>query len=453
MSAAARNFDQLSSAAEVVTWSSVLAEYEIDGVTPGAVARPHSVKEISEIIRIANAEKLAIIACGGKTKLAIGATPARYDLALDVSRMSSVLDYEPRDLTLGVEPGITFAELCKILATEKQFLPLAPPFADRATVGGILAANSASPLRHAFGGPRDFVLGMEFVTGYGAQSKSGGRVVKNVTGYDLHKGLIGSLGTLAVITRVNFKTFPLPHVQAAFSATFEESAQAHAFCAAIANSPLEPQAVEVLSPEATALIFAAQHGAAVHAAQPWFVHVLAAGSEAVVERHARDLRTLADSANARNFVALDASTRTAMFNFAAEFPRIAREARPAATIFRIAALPATMPALIEQLYVAAHRAAIAAAAIVRPSGLVYFALLPEQEPEAAVPQLAALAGEIFRVAAESNGSAFIDFAPKELKSRISLWGPEREDLELMRRVKKVFDPENVLSPGRFAGGI
>jgi glycolate oxidase FAD binding subunit len=454
VSAVARNLDHLSNAAEIVTWSSVLAEYEIDGITPGAVARPHSVKEISEVIRIASAEKLAIIACGGKTKLAIGAVPARYDLALDVSCMSSVLDYEPRDLTLGVEPGITFAELSKILAAEKQFLPLAPPFADRATIGGVLAANSASPLRQAFGGPRDFVLGMEFVTGYGAQSKSGGRVVKNVTGYDLHKGLIGSFGTLAVITRVNFKTFPLPPAQAAFSATFEEFAQAYAFCAVIANSPLEPQAVEVLSPEATALIFAAQDGTVTRAAaQPWFVHVLAAGNEAVVERHARDLRAFADSTNAWNFAALDAPTRTAIFNFAAEFPRIGREARPAATIFRIAALPATMPALIEQLYAAASRAAIPAAALVRPSGPVYFAFLPEDEPEAAVPKLASLATEIFRVVAELGARAFIEFAPKQLKSRISPWGPEREDLELMRRVKKVFDPENVLSPGRFAGGI
>jgi glycolate oxidase FAD binding subunit len=448
-----RNLDLLSSVTETVAWSSILAEYEIDGIAPGAVARPHSASEISEIIHIANAEKLAIIACGAKTKLAIGATPARYDLALDCSRMSSVLDYEPRDLTLGVEPGITFAELSKILAAEKQFLPLAPPFADCATIGGILAANSASPLRHMFGGIRDFVLGMEFVAGYGAQSKSGGRVVKNVTGYDLHKGLVGSLGTLAVITRVNFKTFPLPPVQAAFSAAFENFEQAHAFSMAIANSPLEPHAIEIISPEGTALIFAAQNAAPPPLGQPWFVYVFAAGSEAVVERHARDLRTLADSGKARNFVSLDGTTRAAIFDFAAEFPRIAREARLAATIFRIAALPMAMPALVEQVHAAANRAAIPAAALVRPSGLVYFALLPEQEAEGAVPQLAALTEEIFRIVAERNARAFVEFAPKELKSRVSLWGPEREDLELMRRAKKVFDPENVLSPGRFAGGI
>ena len=119
-----------------------------------------------------------------------------------------MLAYDPKDLTLGVEPGVRVEDLLRALAEEKQFLPLAVPFADRATIGGVAAANSSSPLRHAYGGARDFCLGMEFVTGEGTPAKSGGRVVKNVTGYDLHKLLIGSLGTLAVITRVNFRTFP-----------------------------------------------------------------------------------------------------------------------------------------------------------------------------------------------------------------------------------------------------
>ncbi len=142
---------------------------------------------------------------GGCTKLGIGLPPSRYDIALDLSRMNRVLAYDPQDLTLGVEPGVRIEDLLRALAEKKQFLPLAVPFSDRATVGGIVAANSSSPLRHAYGGVRDFCLGMEFVTGEGVQAKSGGRVVKNVTGYDLHKLLIGSLGTLA---RHHAREFP-----------------------------------------------------------------------------------------------------------------------------------------------------------------------------------------------------------------------------------------------------
>lgn len=452
MSAAARNLDLFSSVTETAAWSSVVADCEVDGVKPSLVALPRSVKEISEAIRIAGEQKLAVIPCSAKTKLGIGGLPKRYDLALDVSRLNSMLDYEPRDLTLGVEPGITFSELSTILAAEKQFLPLAPPFADRATIGGILAANSAGPLRHAYGGPRDFVLGMEFVTGFGAPSKSGGRVVKNVTGYDLHKGLIGSLGTLAVITRVNFKTFPLPQMQSAFSAAFENLAQAHAFCMAIVKSPLEPQAIEVISPEASSLAFGGE-GNSAQTAQPWYVHVLVAGNESVVNRHARELRTLATDGKARNFVILDDESRSALFSFAAEFPRIARDARPAATIFRIAVLPAAMPPLFDHLSAAGARASTPSASLIRPHGFGYFALLPGEEIEAAAPKLESLTNEIFRIVSEQGARAFIEFAPAELKKRVSPWGPERRDLDLMRRVKKVFDPDDVLSPGRFTGGI
>ena len=124
-----------------------------------------------------------------------------------------------------------------MLAEQKQFLPLVVPFLERATIGGIVAANSSSPLRHAYGGVRDFCLGMEFVTGEGLQAKSGGRVVKNVTGYDLHKLLIGSLGTLGVITRVNFRTFPLLPAQGTFVASFSAAESAFQFCGAISHSP------------------------------------------------------------------------------------------------------------------------------------------------------------------------------------------------------------------------
>src|ERR1700722_17510313 len=171
--------------------------------------------------------------------------------------MNRVLAYEPQVLTLGVEPGVRIEDLLLTLAAERQFLPLAVSFADRATIGGIVATNSNSPLRHAYGAVRDFCLGMEFVTGEGSQAKSGGRVVKNVTGYDLHKLLIGSLGTLAVITRVNFRTFPLPPAQGTFIGSFSTAEAPFGFCRPIAHSALAPQMVEVADPGAAHLLFSA----------------------------------------------------------------------------------------------------------------------------------------------------------------------------------------------------
>ncbi|MGB6432197.1 MAG: FAD-binding oxidoreductase, partial [Candidatus Acidiferrales bacterium] len=227
-----------------------LAAYEIDGMRPAAVVRPTGAGDVAELVRLAAAEALAVIPCSGRSKLAIGGVPARYDVALDLSAMNHVISYDPGDLTLSVEPGVRIEELQRELGEHGQFLPLEVAFAERATVGGAIATNAYSPLRAHFGSARDFVLGMEFVTGLGEIAKSGGRVVKNVTGYDLHKLLIGSLGTLAVITRVHFRTFPRPAEGRVFTAAFGAAGAALEFCRGVAASALEPRAIEMLDPSA-----------------------------------------------------------------------------------------------------------------------------------------------------------------------------------------------------------
>ena len=312
--------EEIVGGAHVVTDPAEIAARQVDGMRPSAVVQPAEVAEISEIVRFATAEKLAIIACGGCTKLGIGSPPSRYDIALDLSRMNRVLAYDPRDLTLGVEPGVRIEDLLRVLAEQKQFLPLAVPFAERATVGGIVATNSSSPLRHAYGGVRDFCLGMEFVTGEGAAAKSGGRVVKNVTGYDLHKLLIGSLGTLGVITRVNFRTFPLHIAHGTFIASFSDAEGAFSFCRTMAHSVLTPQMVEVADPGAAHLFFSAETPARV-APQQWSVIITAAGQPSVVDRHARELGHMASAANADEFVPLSDAEHSSVVSRICEFPR------------------------------------------------------------------------------------------------------------------------------------
>ena len=224
-------------------------------------------------------------------------------------------------------------ELEQHLAAKRQFLPLAPAFAARATLGGMIAAGADSPLRHAYGSARDQLLGMEFVTGAGVAAKSGGRVVKNVTGYDLHQLLTGSLGTLGVITRLNFRTFPLPPEERMFVAAFADREGALDFCRAIAKSPLQPRLVEALNP-VTARIFA---GGRVPADR-WSVAVAAAGHHAVVARHEQDLARMARELRAVDFAAFDGPERDAVFAGLREFPRLVLEAFPGAAIFRLADL-------------------------------------------------------------------------------------------------------------------
>ncbi|MFZ0821555.1 MAG: FAD-binding oxidoreductase [Candidatus Acidiferrales bacterium] len=440
-------------AANVAADAASLAAYEVDGMRPAAAVKVGSAEEIAEVLRFAAAEKLAVIPCGGRTKLGIGAPPTRYDVALDVSRMNRVLAYEPRDLTLGVQPGVGIGDLWSTLACERQWLPLISPFAKQATIGGILASDSASPLRHAYGGPRDFTLGMEFVTGYGAAAKSGGRVVKNVSGYDMHKLLIGSLGTLAVITRVNFKTFPFPPSRDVFVAQFKSSGAAMEFCRAIQRSALEPRLVEVISPEAAKIISSGAETPLPLRPDGWSVAIGVAAHERVVERHARELAALAAQFKASDFVRLGGEDQSAFLYPMCEFPALVLAADPGAAVFRIAALPATMAALAERLASTAIGAQLNHATVLRPHGLVILALMNPRVVAPNAGRFARAAQEVFHACAEIGAKARIEWAPVELKRAVNVWGEARPDFELMRRVKHVFDPGNILSPGRFAGGV
>jgi glycolate oxidase FAD binding subunit len=445
--------EEIVGAPYVVSDTAEFAARDVCGVRPSAVVSPADASQIAEIVRFAAAEKLAIIPTGGCTKLGIGSPPSRYDLAVDLSRLNHLLAYDPKDLTLGVEPGMRMADLLVALGEQKQFLPLAVPFAERATVGGIVATNSSSPLRHAYGAVRDFCLGMEFVTGEGAQAKSGGRVVKNVTGYDLHKLLIGSLGTLAIITRVNFRTFPLPQAQKTFIASFTSAEAAFDFCRSVAHSVLTPQLVEVADPSAGQLLFSGEALARILPDQ-WSAIITAAGQPAVVERYALELGHMAASASAAEFMPVEDDAHTVLFERIREFPRLALEAVPNAAIFRVSALPTAMPSLIAKLNAIAKQNRADVATLSRASGIVCAVFVAENS--GSLGSLAKAIPEVFQACGrpEMQASAVLEWCPAELKTAPDVvWGPARPDVELMRRVKKSFDPQNVLAPGRFAGGI
>jgi glycolate oxidase FAD binding subunit len=437
-------------AENVVADGNALAAYEVDGLRPAAAVKASSAQEIAESLRIAAEEKLAVIPSGGRTKLGIGAPPTRYDVALDLSRMNRVLAYEPRDLTLGLEPGVTLADIWETTFCEGQWLPIFEAFGPQSTIGGVLGADSPSPLRHGFGGPRDFTLGMEFVTGYGAIAKSGGRVVKNVSGYDLHKLLIGSLGTLAVITRANFKTFPFPPARDVFVGHFVSSADAMDFCRAVQNSALEPRFVDLISPEAGKIISSGAETPLPLHPTGWSVAIAVTAHERVVERHARELAALASANKASGFVRIGGHDQSEFLIPMCTFPSLALASDPGAVMFRIAAVPAAMAGLAARLAAGAANAQMHCATVLRPYGLVYFALVPGGKPTVDVAR--ATQG-IFRASEELGAKARIEFAPTELKRVVNVWGAPRPDFELMRRVKKIFDPHGILSPGRFAGGI
>jgi glycolate oxidase FAD binding subunit len=443
----------------------------IDGLAPAIAVCPASPGEIVEVLRYCAAEKLAVVPVGAATKLTLGTPPSRYDVALLTTRLDRVLSYDPGDLTLSVEAGAPLGGLIDLLARHQQLLPLAVPFQRLATVGGTVASGVDSPLRQRYGGIRDFLLGAEFVTGNSVAAHSGGRVVKNVAGYDLHKLFIGSLGTLGVITRVNFKTFPLPEASRGFLASFSSEAGALEMLRRVAASPLAPATLEVLNPTLAGLLArrTPPTDAELPLPGPWFpasAWLLAAGyggNEAVLGRYAGELGRMAADTGATGTEVLGDDRRPAVWGRLREAIPLLLDASPAATIARVSVLPSRIDEILTAARRSAERHQLSAATLARGTGAVYVAFLPEAPAgesgdatvlkEELLASLAAASTELVDAAAAADGFASVPWSPPALKSRIPVWGRERADLALMRRVKNVFDPQGIFSPGRFLGGI
>jgi glycolate oxidase FAD binding subunit len=432
-------------------------KYAIDGVIPVAVATPASAAQVVEVVRFARDEKLALIPCGHRTKLGVGMPPERYDVALDVSGMQQIAYYDPADLTLSVDAGMSLAELNEELARQQQFLPLGVPFYEECTVGGAIAAGLSSSLRNSFGSARDFLLGAEFVNGAGARTKSGGRVVKNVTGYDLHKLLIGSLGTLAVITRLNFRTFPSPQGYGQFAAAFSTAEAVSDFTVAVAKSSLTPRSFEILSPEAVGRAARRKkNGVAIEAGWfhdgQWHVCIGFDGDDAVLHRYASDLTRCAQECSAAGFNVLENDAARTLSGALRELLATVVRSNRHATIFEITNLP-TFSADVVHLRERAARFSIPASVFGQAPGPLYFALEPSNSDEETVAALAQISSAVFEYAAAHRGQARILFCPIELKRAVNVWGPAPGDAGLMRRIKNAFDAQNIFAPGRYVAGI
>lgn len=227
-----------------------LFPHGIDGVVPRVVAFPADAGQIRAILALANERRLAVIPYGGGTQLGLGNPPERADIALSLSRLDKIVAYEPADMTVTVQAGVTLQALQRHLARHGQCLPFDPALPGRATVGGMIATREAGPLRQAFRGIADRLLGIEVVTADGKRAKAGGRVVKNVSGYEMGRLYTGSLGTLAVIVEATFKVQPRFETAAALIAAVDGVDEAASAIRALLDSDAEPVMLELLGGQA-----------------------------------------------------------------------------------------------------------------------------------------------------------------------------------------------------------
>jgi glycolate dehydrogenase FAD-binding subunit len=444
-------------ASHVVTAPEELAAYAIDDLVPSAIVRPASAAEVAELVRFAAADKLAIVPLGSRSKCDVGMPISRYDIAVDLTMMREVAHYDAGDLTLSVDAGIPLRELEPFLRRHGQFLPLAVPCFESTTAGGTVASGIDSALRMQYGSARDFLIGAEFVDGTGQLCRSGGRVVKNVTGYDLHKLLIGSLGTLGIITRVNFRTFPLPDTSAGHWASFPGYESALAYRKSVEDSGLPLANLEVLSPEAATLV--ATNLKNIGVAPPvdleganWCVSVLYEGNEDVVRRITDDLQGIAREARALANEALESAARETFGGQLREAFDSLRWSSPDVLVCRIA-IPEVTPQILAELSYLVDSAMLRPTILVRAAGVIYFGASAEDVSETSIAALTKVVNGVKALAARLQGDATILHASSEVKARAVANSNVAAKPNLGQRVKQAFDPAGMFAPGRIVGGL
>ncbi len=367
------------------------------------ILNPQMAGELAELLAESASAGRTIRVGGQFTKDRMAGPIVPADVTISTSAMGAVLKYEPRDLTVSVQAGASFAGLSAILADNNQMIPLDPPFFDRASVGGVIAANTSGPRRRLYGTARDLVIGMEFATLEGKLVKTGGMVVKNVAGLDMGKLMIGSFGTLAAITVVNFKLTPIPEETATFVLRFPLLEDAIKARDGILRGVLQPASLDLLNPAASDVM----------GVGGWCLVVQVCGNAKVISRYRKELgnpESLSDSdvADLREFT-----------------PKFL-DVLPGGAVVRISSTLSQLAGIMSYLNVPAVARA--------GSGVTY--VYYSRAREAAV-----------------TGKGVIEYSPESEKASLNLWPVPGNDFEMMKKVKHMFDPKNLLNTGRLYGRI
>jgi glycolate dehydrogenase FAD-binding subunit len=427
--------------------ASACESFTVDGQTPGCVVYPVSAEVAAETLIWAAGHDLAVIACGGATKLGIGNPPRKYDIALCTRNLTKVRYYEPSDLTAGVGAGTALADLQALLKPDGLWLPLDSSGGGKATLGGIVATNASGPLRHFYGAPRDMVVGMQIATTEGKLVRTGGRVVKNVAGYDLGKLMIGSCGTLGVVTEVNLKLFPLPAEHQTFVLPTGTLGVARDLRRSILTSPIDPLRMALLDAEAAAIVHP-ESPADVSGHEPE-IWLEVGGSQSVVERTRNELEGLSRAVGAK-VQPYDREVSDGTWQGISDFSNWVAKTYQGTVVLKGTLPIANVEEFLRLAQQEAHSEKINMAGIAIPGvGILHLGLLNPQNTS----EVANLVRRLRRAAEKSGGALMVVSAPAELKAQVNAWGEPRTGFELMRKLKAAWDPKGILAPGRFVGSI
>ena len=422
-----------------------LSGYAVDGLIPRAVIRPESREAVAEVLAWANAEGLKVSPRGGGTQAALGNAAAGLDIVLDLTRLDRLLDYEPADLTATVEAGITLQAFQRELAQGGKMAGLEAPLRDRATVGGIISVNTSGPLRRSYGLPRDSLIGIAVVGPDGSETRAGGRVVKNVTGYDLNKLYAGSLGSLGVIVEASFKLATLPAESGAVTGGFVSIDAAAAAAGDLLHQVYGPHGVHVVNAPAARCLGIDPDG--LESTIGAVVIAYAFGQARAVQRVLSQSAQLLREHGGPEVSVLPRS----------EASELLREHTD------LGWRPDDMPSLSVKLNLPPASVAAALSRLPKLAGPEQPAILADpgfgtvrmlwREGDDDAEKDEETVRSLREMAVSLGGSAVVEHCPVELKTRIDVWGDFPNEVEIMRRIKRNLDSRGTLNPGRVMGKI
>ena len=415
------NISAATTLEEALTQLAAIVGTEHAEIREGVVAAAaQDTQQIAQILRFARANRLVVMPTGGRTKLGWG-NPVAPDIELSLHRMNVLRDHAWQDMTCTVEAGCSWGAMQAELRPHGQMVALDPIWPNRASVGGVVASNDSGALRFKFGGLCDLIIGMTIVLADGTIAKSGGKVVKNVAGYDLHKLITGSFGTLGVVAEVNFRLHPTEEHVRTWSVMAPGAATPNFFAEplrALMDTQMTPSCVQLRAIKDECAL-----------------DIRIVGIPDCLEEYAERIHSLC-AEGALNEAGEDAwQARQRLFD------------TNAAVVMKVSLLPGEVCSVSTELKKWAASEGHELDLVAQARGLMTVAL--KSDPDAAIALI-----ELLRMrVAHSGGSAIVLQMPDWLRSKVNVWGPDPNALGLMREIKQRFDPERILNPGRFVGGI
>jgi glycolate oxidase FAD binding subunit len=457
-----------------LTEADALSEYRVDEIAPKVVVLPRDTNQVAQVVQVSKREKLAVVPWGNGTKMAMGNPPERLDLVVCTSRMNHIKDVDTANLTITVEAGVKFRDIQARLATQEDrcylpledlvtegdeticsdrshsgcFLPIDPPHANAATIGGIVSANTAGARRLLYRPPRDSVLGVRFVTPGGEICGSGGKTVKNVSGYDVSKLTVGSMGSLGILSEMTFKLLPLPEAMETLLITFGTFAEASVFLERVSETTLLPASLDLLGQRAYRHV---ADGAFDIEPDAYIAAVALEGFGQAVKRMNAEILSLATAGGARSHAVLREEHHRS-FWLAVSDRLAAEDCGPLKAKLNYPL--SEWKGIVESAEGVLSDAHIDYTLQVHAgSGVCLVNLLIGQGDGGATDKAVNALNDLLTLCRGVKGNLVIQQAPTPIKGRLKVWGEAGSDFAVMKRIKTQIDPAGIMSPGRFVGGL